>query len=263
MKQYLKDNTKVREDILNQKLFFELKEASARQKVHLKIHLSDVDIDGFDIIIDNNDDLLGKYQLKSRLDAETAYSDIHSIMLRPNSYLFDSFEFFEPIGCAFDHRGVILIDADVISNKIICEYSYLDIYILRALELGIFKINNQSKRKAEEHLRLLRFNGVNSNVKVETLDSLFIPVKDADSLLEIMGFNSIYNTNIPNNILEISKIVSGTSHTKYETKEAKIEAMGPRWSHIQSELKKIEHPKYPLNCIPLSDKYFDIAPLKP
>ena len=50
MELFLKNNTQIREDILNLKLFFDLKEASAYAKVHLKIFRSDVDIDGFDIM---------------------------------------------------------------------------------------------------------------------------------------------------------------------------------------------------------------------
>lgn len=73
MKKYLKENTQICEDILNQKLFFDLKEASALRKVHLKAFRSDVDVDGFDIIIDNNEDLLLKCQVKSRFDATTKY----------------------------------------------------------------------------------------------------------------------------------------------------------------------------------------------
>ena len=62
MNVFLKDNTQIREDLLNLKLFFDLKEASAYSKVHLKIFRSDVDIDGFDIIIDDNDFSLIKCQ---------------------------------------------------------------------------------------------------------------------------------------------------------------------------------------------------------
>lgn len=261
MKEYLKNDTKVREDILNQKLFFELKEASARQKVHLKIYLSDVDIDGFDVIIDNNDDQLAKFQLKSRLDATTSYFDIHSVMLRPNWYVFDSFEFLSPMGCASNNRGVILIDANVVDNKIISRYSYLDVFILRALELGIFQITSQSIKKAGEHLRVLRNDNIRSNEKIEVLDSLFFPLKDAEALLEIMNFNTAHNSNLAFNILELSKIVAGTSIKRYSNNSDKISDMRVRWGYIQDELRKLENPLKPLKYLPLKADYFDLPPL--
>ena len=229
MKEYLKNNTKIREDLLNQKLFFDLKEASARTKVHLKFYHSDVDIDGYDIIIENNDDHLIKCQLKSTVDATTAHFDIHSIMLRPNWYIYQDLGFNSPNRCPSDNRGVILIDADVKNEKIICKYSYFNIYLLRALELGIFKINRDSKRIAESLIDSLNSDEFKSNEKVSVLKSLFFPVKDADSLLGIMDFNSIHNSNISYLILQISKIVSGTSENNYSSSKERISDMQGYW----------------------------------
>lgn len=257
MKEFLKDNTQVREDILNQKLFFELKEASALRRIHLKAFRSDVDIDGFDIIIDNNDDLLLKCQVKSRFDANTPYFDIHRIMLKPNNYLFEEFAFPEPNGCPFDNRGVIQIDGNVENNRIVTRYYYLDIYLLRAMELGIFKLTNQSKSMAEELLKDLRYGSGLSNDKIRVLQSLFFPVKDTQALLSIMGFHSEHNSNLSFNILEISKHERALTKKKYEKLKDRIPDMKGHWEYINEELEKLIHPDERLIKVELNDNYFD------
>lgn len=192
MENYLKSNTQVREDILNQKLFFELKEASAKRKVHLKTIRTDVDIDGFDIIVDNNDDNLLKCQIKSRFNSTTPYFDIHKVMLKPSYYFYDSFGFLEPMGCPNDVRGTILIDAKIENGKISTQYYYLDIYLLRGLELGMFSFNSQSKKMASDLLNKLRDYNNYRDKKIRVIHSLFFPVKNVDALLSLMGFCSIY-----------------------------------------------------------------------
>lgn len=262
MKEFLKDNTQVREDILNQKLFFEIKEASALRRIHLKAFRSDVDVDGFDIIIDNNDDLLLKCQVKSRFDATTAYFDIHRIMLKPNHYVFAEFEFTAPVGCPSDYRGVIQIDGDVKDNKIVTRYYYLDIFLLRAMELGIFKLTTQSKAKAEEILKELRYGKGKSNEKIEVLQSLFFPVKDVQSLLAIMGFHSEHHVNLSYNILEVSRLVSGTTEKKYKKLIDRIPDMQGHWNYINEELEKLIHSDSSITKCVLTDNYFDSPSLK-
>lgn len=262
MKKYLKENTQIREDILNQKLFFDLKEASAMRKVHLKAFRSDVDVDGFDIIIDNNEDLLLKCQVKSRFDATTKYFGIHRIMLKPNHYVFAEFEFTAPIGCPSDNRGVIQIDGDVVNDKITTRYYYLDVYLLRAMELGIFKLTNQSTTKAQEVMKDLRYGKGKSNDKIDILQSMFLPVNDVQSLLAIMGFHSTHHINLSYNILTISKIVSGTSEKRYKNNNDKIADMKGHWEHINEELSKLIHPNSTLINCELDDSYFDRPPLQ-
>lgn len=257
MKNYLKNNTQIREDILNQKLFFDLKEASAQSKIHLKIFKSDVDVDGFDIIIDNNDDLLLKCQVKSRFDATTSYFGIHRIMLKPNYYVFNEFEFSSPSGCPSDNRGAIQIDGDVINNKITTKYYYLDIFLLRAMELGIFKLTNQTRTKAEQVLKSLRHESGKSNDKIDILQSLFFPVKNMQCLLAIIGFHSEHHGNLSYNILEISKIVSGTSEKRYENYVDRISDMKGHWLTITEALNKFIHPDHNLTTYSLGDDYFD------
>lgn len=257
MKEYLKNNTQVREDILNQKLFFELKEASAKRQVHLKLFKSDVDVDGFDIIIDNNDDNTLKCQVKSRFDATTPYFDIHKIMLKPSYYFFDSFEFIQLIGCPNDFRGIILIDGDIENEKIQTRYYYLDIFLLRAMELGIFKLTNQSKRISSELLNSLRVDNDPENKKISVLHSLFFPVKNVDALLAIMSFHSIYHHNLSFNILTVSKIVSGTYDVRYETNGDKIAEMRGHWETINQGLSELIHEDSTITPGSLNKNYFN------
>lgn len=262
MKDFLKDNTQVREDILNQKLFFELKEASALHGIHLKTFRSDVDIDGFDIILDNNDDLILKCQVKSRFDAVTPTFEIHRIMLKPNHFLFEEFEFSEPQGCPSDNRGVIQIDGNLVQNKITSNYSYLDIYLLRAMEMGVFKLTNQSKRIASQILQELRFGVGLSNSKIEINQSLFFPLKDTQALLAIMGFHSTYNSNLAYNIIELSKHVSGTTEKQYASLKDRIPDMKGHWDYVNDELEKLVDPSKSFTKCSLTDNYFNRPPLQ-
>lgn len=255
MNKFLKNNTLVREDILNQKLIYELKEASALREIHLKIFRSDVDIDGFDIIFDNNETWTLKCQIKSKFESTTENFDIHKIMLKPHLYNFDDMGFYEPIGCPPDNRAVIQIDATIENNKIISKYYYLDIYILRAIELGIFKLTSQSKKKSIELLKELRFGKKKPNEKIKVLQSLFIPVKDAQSLLAIMGFHSEQNVNLQNNIREVSKIVNPASEINYNSNAKRINEMIGYWNSINEDLKILSSNK--IVALPLEDDYFE------
>ncbi len=251
MNEFLKKNTQVREDILNLKLFFDLKEASAYSNVHLKIFKSDVDIDGFDIIIDDNDFSLIKCQLKSRFESKTQYFDIHRIMLKPNLYIHESFDFIEPNGCPLDNRGVILIDGTIVDNKIETRYYYLDVYLLRAMEIGIFKLRPNSKVKAGEILTSLRNADLKEKIKV--IHSLFLPLSDANSLLALMGFNAKKNINIKNYIGEISKIIK---NTKMERSE-KISHLQGYWDNVHEELDVICNQKEKLKKCELTESTLD------
>jgi hypothetical protein len=262
MKDFLKDNTQVREDILNQKLFFELKEASALHGIHLKTFRSDVDIDGFDIILDNNDDLILKCQVKSRFDSVTPNFEFHRIMLKPNHFVFDDFEFSAPQGCPSDNRGVIQIDGDIAADKITSKYFYLDIYLLRAMEIGMFKLTNQSKRIAEQILNELRFGMGLSNSKINVNQSLFFPLKDTQALLAIMGFHSTFNSNLTYNIIQISKLVSGTTEKQYSSLEERIPDMKGHWNYVNDELERLVDPSKSFTKCPLNDNYFDRPPLQ-
>lgn len=255
MNKFLKTKTLVREDILNQKLIYELKEASALREIHLKTFRSDVDIDGFDIIFDNNEDWTLKCQIKSKFQATTNCFDIHKIMLKPNLYNINDLGFFEPIGCPPDNRAVILIEAAIENKKLETKYFYLDVYILRAIELGVFKLKAQSKKKSKELLKELRYGKKKSNEKIKVLQSLFIPVKDAQALLGIMGFHSDYNVNLQFKIRQISKIANPISENKYKNSRERIDDMRGYWESANEDLKNLS--SYQIKDLPLEDSFFD------
>ena len=199
---YLKTrrNTLIREDVLNQKLIFDLKEAGARNFFHLKIFKADVDINGFDIMIDDDDQMMIKCQIKSRFNATTPTFPIHKIMLRPSHYIVGKLGFDYSV-CPPDNRGVILIDGYIENDNIAVKYSYLDCFLLRAMALGIFKLNRESKNSAKKLINSV--NNGSSNQKINVLQSLFFPVKDAQSLLSLMGNSPTMS--ISDKILKISE----------------------------------------------------------
>jgi|GEM_PF-4697459 hypothetical protein len=150
LEDYLKYHPKIREELLNHKIIFDLKLAAARANYHLKVYTVQVDFEGFDLLIEG-EDVVKKVQLKSTLSATTGNWEIHNSMLYPNIYVYHDFEFSEPLGCSFNDSGVVLIDVMVVDGKnISIEYYYCDIYILRCLELAIFQINAHSRNTAQK-----------------------------------------------------------------------------------------------------------------
>jgi hypothetical protein len=204
---FLKDNTKVREDILNQKLIFDLKEAFVKDDWHLKIYKADVDIDGFDLILDDNDQMLIKCQIKSKFESTTDHVSIHNSMLRPDCHSIEALGF-EITPCHNDRRGIILIDGKINDNNIVVEYSYFDCFLLRAMALGIYSLGLQTQNSAKKLISNINTYGLyqrdkKTNIrKVEKLKvnySLFFPLKSASDLIPFLD-----NT-IAGKILDISK----------------------------------------------------------
>ena len=111
--QLLKEqNTHAIEELFNYRLLYDLKLAAFDRGYHLLTYYTDVDHDGFDVILDDRDNLR-KTQLKTvASDSGTKSWGIHRSILRPvpNN--------FEPLGFNYDvnnpnwgvEGGVILID---------------------------------------------------------------------------------------------------------------------------------------------------------
>ena len=229
LEDYLKKNTLEREDILNQKLIFDLKEACARNFFHLKIFKADVDTDGFDVMIDDNDQMMIKCQIKSRFNATTSTFPIHKIMLRPNHYIVGKLGFDYSV-CPPDNRGVILIDGYIENDNIAVKYSYLDCFLLRAMALGIFKLNSQSKNSAKKLINSVNNGRPNQEIKV--LQSLFFPVSDIQGLLSLMGYSNA-GQSISKKILEISEA------KRKPQSEVEVNLVKISWDDVNEDLEKI------------------------
>src|ERR1700723_1352614 len=135
-------NTVTREKIFQDKIMFDLKLAAARANVPLQIFTSDVDREGYDIVVDDAD-LERRFQLKTVLEsATTATWYIYKRLLRPQmGHL--GFEI-SPEGVGIE-GGVILIRVNDGDDAAPVTYYYTDIYILTAVANGLLTATNPNR----------------------------------------------------------------------------------------------------------------------
>lgn len=191
-------NTVTRERIFFSRLSFDLKIAAARADYHLNLYEPDVDRDGFDIVVEDQDDALGWFQLKAVLKtAGTAAWKTTVGFLRPGQFAGESFGF-DPAEWGRG-GGVILIEIDDENAAGDVVYSYTDFHVLAALaERYLIEQKTTAKSKgrpktaraiaAAQVIARLR-NGARPD-EIEIPRSVFLEVKNADALLGLMGFRS-------------------------------------------------------------------------
>lgn len=186
---YLKESTIVREELFNLKLFYDLKKAAAEREYHLKIFQSSVDIEGFDIILDDNQKN-GRYQIKTRFNAKTrVIRGIHSVMLLPNKGIADLIRFDNGL-CPTVDNGIIFIDIKYLEhdNEPFVQYYYTDFYIILMIAKGLFELNENTIRQANALLdKLITIK--RRNYRIDIPIKMFLKLRDASSLLAISGFD--------------------------------------------------------------------------
>jgi hypothetical protein len=188
------ENGHSKESIINNKLFFDIKLAAAERGYFLNIYLPEVDKDGFDIILDDQDSLT-KIQLKTVMkNAPTTSWNIHKTLLRP-SYLYCEQLGFEssPTGTGYQ-GGIILIEIDA-GNGLQVKYYYTDIIILLGIRENIIELNSPPTDKAINKLFVDLGSGL-SHDKVAVNKNMFIKAKDPAGLLALAGLHNTANTSI-------------------------------------------------------------------
>lgn len=198
-------NSRTKESLVNNRLRYDLKLAAALSDYDLSLYTSDVDRDGFDIILDDHDSVR-KMQLKTVLKtAATTTWFIHKAMLRPE-YKFCAELGFElsPSGTGVQ-GGVILMELDPHGDSMDIRYHYTDVFVIAALSLGIV----MRKRKIASKV----FNTFYSNVKegdssekVKVPKSFFVEAKSPGHLLGLMGLHNNRIANVWwNHLISIGK----------------------------------------------------------
>jgi hypothetical protein len=195
---YLKDasSTLVREELFNFKLFYDLKIAAAKREYHLKIFSANVDFEGFDIVIDD-DDKIGRYQIKTKLDSSTKIWEIHKGILLPNNRNAELMRFDNGL-CRYFDCGVILMDIRPSLNEddnYQVDYYYTDYYIIKSIATRLIKRNKRTVVLAEKIIEQLVLTK-KYNDRIMIRQSLFVKLKSPSALLSICGFDSIENKQI-------------------------------------------------------------------
>lgn len=198
LKKFLRESNQshAREEILNHKLLFDLKLAAGACGYHLQNYYSDVDHEGFDLILDDGMNLR-KIQLKSvGRDATTAKWNINRGLLRPMAnnlealgFQYKSPQFDDGRICWGAEGGVILIDYDVQDGNVNVTYRFTDIYVIPAISLGILKRPAGTVKGADD-LRKSLPEG-KPNEKLEVNKGLFIEAFTPGNLLSLVGMESV------------------------------------------------------------------------
>ena len=186
------ENSHTKESLINNKLFYDLKLAAAERGYFLNLYLPEVDKDGFDIILDDQDSLT-KLQLKTVMKkAPTTSWNIHKSLLRPSELYCEQLGFeSSPTGTGYQ-GGIILIEVDG-KNGLDVDYYYTDIIILLGIRESIIELNSPPTDKAMNKLFSDLGSG-RSHDKVAVNKNMFIKAKNPAGLLALVGLHNTENT---------------------------------------------------------------------
>lgn len=202
-------NSKTKERIFYNKLYFDLKISAARKSYPLALFEPEVDRDGFDIVLDDGDNER-RVQLKTVLgSAVTATWSSTKRFMRPDPLTGDA------IGLAGADCGLgggfILIDIDHQSLDGAVRYSYTDWFIISALDQRLLLERPQpgaapksrGRTKGSRHDFAERFlvelQKGNPGDSISLQRQLFLRVRSPDALLAILGMHSIVPIYLPSN----------------------------------------------------------------
>lgn len=185
-------NSKTKEALINYRLFYELKLAAALAGYSLAIYQSDVDRDGFDVILDDFD-TSRKIQLKTVMASSTTSSwDIHRSILRPHIDFADRLGFGEDTFGIGVQGAVILIVLTPKDGGINVSYFVTDVFIISAFRFELIKKESANLSVAlKKFFREIRGGSANSRIAIPK--SLFIEAKSINHLLALLGFHSIHS----------------------------------------------------------------------
>lgn len=200
--EYLKNNSIVREEVVNLRLFYELKRAAAERNYHLKIFEANVDFEGFDIIIDDNK-LTGKYQIKTMWHSKAYKWAIHRNMLFPTYKDGERMRVGDGVVCSNVEKGVILLDVEEDTDDIKLKYFFTNFYIIKAISHGLIKKPKRTQELAKNKMNELLGMGGRPNKKIDINKGLFVKLKNAMCLLAICGYDNAVNVHPKMRLLEL------------------------------------------------------------
>ena len=194
-------NSLSRSAILMHRLIYDLQLAAAKRGYFLEVYRSEVDQDGFDIILDDRDNMK-KVQVKTVIsDSRTSFWKIHKAMLRPN-YLSVEELGFEPSPKGTGYQGgvvLMVLECDGLSINI--DYCYTDVFILKAFDVGVVSYNHNIRNRAVKNLYRKLQEGI-SHDKIKVCKSAFLKTKSAGHLLALAGLHSCVGSSWPLSLLD-------------------------------------------------------------
>jgi len=192
-------NMTTRERIFFNRLAFDLKIAAARADYHLHLNEPDVDRDGFDIFMEDQNDGRAWIQTKAVISsARTNKWDSFAGFIRPRVDFMDKYGL-DAMQCGRG-GGVILIEINSSSAQGNVTYSYTDYRVLTALanryivKRALLKNGTQGAPKKFVQTAAQKLLGVinagRADTPIEIPRSVFVKATEPDSLLALMALQN-------------------------------------------------------------------------
>jgi len=170
----------------------------------LSIYQPEVDREGFDLIIDDYDNIK-HLQIKTVLSASSTKNwKLMKRLLRPS--ILDS----ENLGFEYNPTeiglggGLILIELEIFNTEVALKYYFIDLFILTAYRLGL--TNRINKRITDTTYKIINKLKVGDHTeKVAVPKSVLVEAKGPEELLALIGVHSRFNTGWRPQIINISK----------------------------------------------------------
>ena len=188
LKKYLseKKNSHARESIFMSRLSYDLKLAAAQRDYYLKTYFEDVDHDGFDIILDDDDSII-KLQVKTVMSGgQTNSWNIHKCILRPQLHLIETVGFEPSPEGEGVGGGFILMELECMDNDVNVTYHYVDLLILLAFYLNVLPYSE--KKTLDEKFVDLKKGSSHETIAIPK--GLMWKAKSPTALLSLMGIHS-------------------------------------------------------------------------
>jgi hypothetical protein len=197
--EFLKSKTLTRENILRHKFLYDVSLAAAKRENPLGIYRTEVDIEGFDVMLDDRDNTKA-IQLKSIIKGVTTSTwYIHRNVLRASAFIADKLHY-EPSSTGVGIGGGVVIQEFVPEEEKV-RYYYTDIIILELISRGIF--TRKDRKHASKVIAELTSQG-KSHEKIKITKGLFVRAKSPDCLLSLCGLrNAICESDLVNQLIRL------------------------------------------------------------
>lgn len=201
---FKEENSRTKESLVNYRLFYDLKLSAALRGYDLSLYTPDVDRDGFDIILDDQDSVR-KIQLKTVLsNAKTSTWHIHKAMLRPDDEFCEELGFEPTQSGTGVQGGVILMELNPLNDSMDIRYYYTDVFVITALYLKIVNRNPKIRTTIFDSFYKNIRDG-SSNEKMPVPKSLFVEAKTPEHLLGLMALHNRINHGWWHHLINVGK----------------------------------------------------------
>lgn len=178
-----------RERMFRHRLLFDVHEAFARANAKVQVYDTEVDVAGFDVILDSLTSIR-RFQLKTvASNAKTSVWKIHRYLLAPNIHILNHTPFASDSGGIGYMGGVILTVIEASERTVKIRYFYTDAFVIAAMQLGIFRPRHPNHARAVEAVFKLMTAPTYHKVLIKLRRCCFWEMSNIDSLLKVAGFH--------------------------------------------------------------------------